>query len=328
VSLTRILVTGIASNLAARGFAEVVVEVEGLGTLLSSGPFREVAEHWVGHLSNATTVTAPSHSYEERIADLIARRAIRTLFQPIVEASTGEVVGYEALSRGPRGDSLEGAWQLLDAARLGGLEEELSVTMAHLARRRAARLFNRDDLLLFVNVEPTSLWRPLDGIGRGAGALMWPSERTVVELTERTPINDVPAFLGQRDVARSEGVRFALDDAGAGFSGLATLALLAPDFIKVDMGLVRDCDRDVLKRSVIDALVYLSDRSGSTLIAEGVETERELDALRSLGVHLVQGFLVAEPAELPPAAADAMAPEVLGRSASRIRDNREARVRA
>jgi EAL domain-containing protein (putative c-di-GMP-specific phosphodiesterase class I) len=94
-------------------------------------------------------------------------------------------------------------------------------------------------------------------------------------------------------------VRFALDDAGAGYAGLTTLALLAPDFIKIDMGIVRGCDRDPLKCSIIDALLYLAEHAGATVIAEGVETQSELAALRGLGVTRVQGFLIAQPTETP-----------------------------
>jgi EAL domain-containing protein (putative c-di-GMP-specific phosphodiesterase class I) len=290
----------VAKHLVQRGSNDVLIEAQSLGTLMTSSPLGEVADHWVKHLSGATTVTAPSHSYEERIGDLISRGAIRTLYQPILHVPSGQVVGYEALSRGPRGDELEGASQLLDAGRRGGLEAELSATMAHLARVRAARLLAGNDLLLFVNVDPAALWQPTRDLRpTDADPALWPAERTVVEITERIPISDAPEFVQCRDIARREGVRFALDDVGAGFSGLTTLALLAPDFLKVDMGLVRDCDRDDLKLAVIDALVYLCARSGSTLIAEGVETERELAALRGLGVELVQGFLIAQPAETP-----------------------------
>ena len=99
--------------------------------------------------------------------------------------------------------------------------------------------------------------------------------------------------------SRQRGLRFALDDAGAGYAGLATLAVVAPEFIKIDMSLVRGCDTDRLKRGIIASLVHLSQLSGSEVIAEGVETQAELDVVANLGVRMIQGYVFARPVEMP-----------------------------
>ncbi|HEV7678009.1 MAG TPA: EAL domain-containing protein [Candidatus Dormibacteraeota bacterium] len=296
----RALRAHIAAHLSGAGHPRAGVEVAKLGTTATSGPFRELIEHWVDHLNDASTVTAVSRSFATYMTDLIANDAIQTLFQPIVETATGRVVGYEALSRGLPGAPLQSAAQLLDAGRQGGMEAEVMVAMAQLARRRAVHLLSPPDALLFINMGPAALWRPLHALdAAGSEADVWPVEQTVVEVTEHAPVTDAGAFLADRDSARAQGVRFALDDAGAGYAGLTTLALLAPDFIKIDMGIVRGCDRDPLKCSIIDALLYLAEHAGATVIAEGVETQSELAALRGLGVSQVQGFLIAEPTETP-----------------------------
>jgi EAL domain-containing protein (putative c-di-GMP-specific phosphodiesterase class I) len=121
----------------------------------------------------------------------------------------------------------------------------------------------------------------------------------VSEVSERSPIANLPAVWESRDRGRALGIRFALDDVGAGYAGLAALALLAPDFVKVDMALVRDCHRDPAKQAVIAALVLYAQRVGAVVIAEGVETPEESRVVCDLGVDLLQGFLFARPTEYP-----------------------------
>jgi EAL domain-containing protein (putative c-di-GMP-specific phosphodiesterase class I) len=128
---------------------------------------------------------------------------------------------------------------------------------------------------------------------------LWPWDRTVSEVSERTPILNLPAVWALRDRGRERGLRYALDDVGAGYAGLAALALLAPDYVKIDMAIVRDCDSDPTKQAVIAALIQYAKRSGALVIAEGVETDSELLMVRGLGVDFIQGFLIAEPAEVP-----------------------------
>lgn len=295
---SRRLAASITAELAGRGYLGRSVEVARLSSGAVHGPLRRVMAHWSEVVGAQMTVTAARHSFREHLDGVVSRRAIRTLFQPIMDIGSGSAVGYEALSRGATGSALQSPTEILDAARAQDMEDAISILMAQLARERAMELFD-DDMLLFINMGPGALWQPTHPTGAEADRPTWPADRTVVEVTERVPIHDAGDFVSQRDVARADGVRFALDDSGAGYAGLATVALLAPDYVKVDMGLVRGCDTNRLKCATIDALAYLARSIGATLIAEGVETERELGCLREMGIALVQGYLIGRPAPRP-----------------------------
>ena len=291
----------LVTELRSRGCPSTTVEIATLSSPHRRSRFiREAMEHWVAHFTRETTVTAQRHAFRAALSHLLETNAIRTLFQPIIDVQTRAVVGYEALSRGPEGHPLETAPALLNAAELGGLEGDAHLAMARFATTRARQRFSDPDLLLFINMGPTAVWKAGDEEPRRSPHSIWPLDRTVIEMTERAPIHDVGEFLVARRAARALGLRLALDDAGAGYAGLATLAVANPEFIKIDMSLVRGCDGDSMKQDVISALVHLSRRSQSRVIAEGVESMGEFSMVRRLGVHMVQGFLFAPPAEQPP----------------------------
>lgn len=241
---------------------------------------------------------AEDMSFSSEIAQIIERGQIRTMFQAIVAATDGEVLGYEALSRGPTGHRWERPDLLLEAAQRGGMSAVVQWEMMRLARVRATERLRSTHALLFVNAPDMRFWpeAPVDG---DSGNVLWPWDRTVTEVSERSPIENLPAVWETRDRGRARGIRFALDDVGAGYAGLAALALLAPDFVKIDMALIRGCHRDPAKQAVIAALVQYARQTGAAVIAEGVETADELRAVCGLGVDLLQGFLYARPTEHP-----------------------------
>jgi|HubBroStandDraft_6_1064221.scaffolds.fasta_scaffold00031_37 EAL domain-containing protein (putative c-di-GMP-specific phosphodiesterase class I) len=241
---------------------------------------------------------AEDMSFSSEIAQIIERGQIRTMFQAIVAATDGEVLGYEALSRGPTGHRWERPDLLLEAAQRGGMSAVVQWEMMRLARVRATERLRSTHALLFVNAPDMRFWpeAPVDG---DSGNVLWPWDRTVTEVSERSPIENLPAVWETRDRGRARGIRFALDDVGAGYAGLAALALLAPDFVKIDMALIRGCHRDPAKQAVIAALVQYARQTGAAVIAEGVETADESRAVCGLGVDLLQGFLYARPTEHP-----------------------------
>jgi EAL domain-containing protein (putative c-di-GMP-specific phosphodiesterase class I) len=126
----------------------------------------------------------------------------------------------------------------------------------------------------------------------------------VLELTERCAMSDFGAFRAALEYLRALGFCIAVDDAGAGYGSLQALSEVRPDWLKVDLTLVRSVDSDEVRARLIESLVAFSRRVGSKLIAEGIETQAELDTLRSLGVRFGQGFLLAEPAAPFPADED------------------------
>jgi EAL domain-containing protein (putative c-di-GMP-specific phosphodiesterase class I) len=233
------------------------------------------------------------------IARIIERGLLRTVFQPIVRASDRLTIGFEALSRGPAGHHWERPDLLLEAAERGGLASLLQWEMARAARRRAAERLIAPDHLLFVNAPDTRFWPEMRPDPEGSAGKLWPRDRVVIEISERTPFTNLPAVWEVRDRARAQGSRFALDDVGAGNAGLAALALLAPEFVKIDMAIIRDCDSDRAKQAVIAALIQYAKQAGAAVIAEGVETEQEMDVVCELGVDMIQGFLISQPVEFP-----------------------------
>jgi EAL domain-containing protein (putative c-di-GMP-specific phosphodiesterase class I) len=290
----------IRAELERLGTSDAIVSVAYLQVnTAGSGVLRETVQAWLSNLREEVAVTAPGIALRQAVSQLLRGNGLSTLFQPIVRVESGQVVGYEALSRGQLGGTTESPPELLAAARQAGLERELDLEMARLALRRAQRFLRDPQLLLFVNLGAPTLLSGLRSLMAESDGDRWPWSQTVLELTERSPITDIAAFARERDAARRRGLRFALDDAGAGYAGLATLALLAPEFIKVDMALVRNCHRQPIKQKIIDSLVYLARQTQSTVIAEGVETRAELETIRSLGVQLAQGYLFAHPSGIP-----------------------------
>jgi EAL domain-containing protein (putative c-di-GMP-specific phosphodiesterase class I) len=234
-----------------------------------------------------------ARSVEERerrskVADLrqtLRDGAVYVDYHPIVQTDSGEVFGYEALARGEmRG--LRSPEVMFEVAAEADLVWELS----RLCRMRAiegmaTRL--KPDELLFMNVDPHDFADPLlEGIP------VPDPQRVVIEITERTAIRDYPAMRARLARFRERGFRIAVDDAGAGYAGLGSIANLEPDFIKLDISLISLIDTNFLKQNLVETLVKFADEHGAKVIAEGVERGEELETLKRLGVHLVQGFLL------------------------------------
>lgn len=220
------------------------------------------------------------------LAQVIAERAFDVVFQPVVALASRIAIGYEALTRfrdGTRPDV-----RFAEAHRHGlGLELE-SVTLA-MAVRAATRL--PAGRWLALNISPEMI---LDR--RAVERVVSRADRPVVlELAESMAVADYGAI--QRAVAaiRPE-VRLAVDDAGAGYAGLRHLVELRPAFVKLDLHLVRNLDQDAARQALIAGMAHFADSTGCELIAEGIETPAELDAVLALGIGLGQGYLLARPA--------------------------------
>lgn len=224
---------------------------------------------------------------------------IEPVFQPIVDLRLGQPLGYEILSRGPepfrdplalfdRARDLSVTWELERACRLAGLRAVSSLPLS----LRLSSLF-------FINISPDVLNDPRFVTGFTLAALQEHGIRrdnVVIEITERVTIVDYVRFEAAIRHYAKQKFGIALDDFGSGHSGLLTLIRCEPQFLKLDMAITRDVDRDPYKQKIVKSVVALAENVGATLIAEGVETGGELDALRGLGVNYAQGFLVGRPA--------------------------------
>ena len=218
--------------------------------------------------------------------------------QPIVELTGGDVAGFEMLSR------FAGPWRAAPdlwfaAAERWGLNATLQARS--LAAGIAARAHLPPNTFLTVNIDPHLLTHP-----EVAGVLTAPADlsRVVVELTEHTRPGDQAAAADLLAGARRAGAQIAMDDAGTGYAGLSTLLTLRPEIVKLDRELITGIDQDPVKRALVEVFGDLAGRMDAWVLAEGIETEGELDALIALGVPLGQGFVLARPAPAMPAALD------------------------
>jgi EAL domain-containing protein (putative c-di-GMP-specific phosphodiesterase class I) len=234
----------------------------------------------------------------EQLIEIIHNREVWTAFQPIVSLEeTPRLLGFEGLSRGPRGSEIELPIVLFGRAARYGLVEELE----RACRRQAFvdwQALGRPERL-FVNTVPATV-RDTSFMGRGVldylGPDLAPSSVTL-EITERHVIENLNLYREAMHSFTDLGFSFAIDDVGAGHSGLETVAALKPAYLKIDIALVRDVHQKRVSQQVLKAIVNMSDGLGATVIAEGIQTKDEVDALRALGVPWGQGYYFARPVD-------------------------------
>jgi len=215
------------------------------------------------------------------------------VFQPIVDARVGTTFGHELLLR-TRAGVFAGPCELLGAAEA----TSAIVTLGRKIRRMAADAISQVDGDVFVNIHPLELADA--DLSDPSAPLSLLARRVVLEITERAAVGQGADVRAQIDSLRKLGYRIAVDDLGAGYAGLSSLANLEPEFVKIDMSIVRGVDTSPMKRRLIGALGPACRDASILVVAEGIETEAELDVIRELGCDLVQGYLLARPASPPP----------------------------
>jgi EAL domain-containing protein (putative c-di-GMP-specific phosphodiesterase class I) len=216
-------------------------------------------------------------------------------FQPIIDLVTGAPFAYEALVRGPQGESAGSVLAQVTAANRYAFDQQCRVKAIETAA--TAGLLNTP-AKLSINFLPNAVYEAKACIQltlKTAAAIQFPTDRLIFEFTENEQMVD-PGHVSRIVASYKEmGFGTALDDFGAGHAGLNLLARFQPDLIKLDMELVRSLDASLPKRVIIEAVMRMCATLGVTVIAEGIETEEELEALRALGVRYIQGFLFAKP---------------------------------
>jgi EAL domain-containing protein (putative c-di-GMP-specific phosphodiesterase class I) len=232
-----------------------------------------------------------SASEEQRDEVLFAishPEAIVSVFQPIVELSTGNVAGYEALARFPRGDGRPpNAW-FAQAHRcgLGPQLEAKALRCALGAHGPPARTY------LSVNLSPSALLSP-----EAAAELPESLDGIVIELTENELVTEGGRVLDALAELKARGARVSVDDVGSGYASLRQLMRLRPDIIKLDRSLVSGIDEDPAKVALLESFVRFARRTGAHVCAEGVETLAELATLADLDITFGQGYVFAKPSE-------------------------------
>lgn len=239
--------------------------------------------------ARAAEPTSPDdRALRAEIGAIIAGRAFTPVFQPIVELESRAIVGYEALTRFADGTPPHVRFGQADVLGLG-LELEAATLAVALRASKALPT----GLWLNVNVSPELV---LTGEPLGTILRQW-GNHAVLELTEHVVVDDYEAL--RRAIGRlGETIRLAIDDAGSGFASFRHVLELSPDFVKLDLAIVRGIDTDPARQAFVAGMRHFAVTTGCGLVAEGIETEGELQALRTLGVPLGQGYLLGRPGPL------------------------------
>jgi EAL domain-containing protein (putative c-di-GMP-specific phosphodiesterase class I) len=220
-------------------------------------------------------------------------------FQPIVDIDSGDIYAYEALVRPAGGGSAA-------AEVLSHINDDNRYSFDQVCRVKAIELASRleMDALLSINFLPNAVYQPaacLQKTFEAAQRAHFPLDRLMFEVTENEPSRDVGHLQSIFKEYKRHGMITAIDDFGAGHSGLNMLADFQPDVLKIDMALTRSIHTDAVRSKIAGAIVGLCRSLHISVIAEGIETIEEATALRLLGVRLFQGYLFARPLleELP-----------------------------
>ncbi|HEV7456365.1 MAG TPA: EAL domain-containing protein [Roseococcus sp.] len=213
-------------------------------------------------------------------------------FQPVVDVEAGRIEAHEALVRGPAGEGAATVLSRLTPQNLYAFDQACRVKAIELAARLGM------DTRLNINFLPNAVYQPRACIQVTLAAARrhgFPLDRLTFEFTEDERVQNPAHTRAIIEEYRRHGFQIALDDFGTGYSGLARLAELRPDILKLDRSLVQDCDREPMRQAILRSLVALGREIGVKLVAEGVERPGEMEALRGLGLRYMQGFHLARP---------------------------------
>ncbi|TQR05961.1 EAL domain-containing protein [Psychrobacillus soli] len=236
------------------------------------------------------------HDYGELFSYILKEKAIQTVFQPIVSLHSGQIYGYEALSRGPANTVLQNPEMLFDYALKNGQLWELENLCRANALKCAVDL--KAEGKLFLNVNPNIMNDPKFKQGftkEYLSMFQMDTDSIVFEITEREAISNLKDFINTIEHYKNQFYQIAVDDVGAGYSGLNVITDVRPHFMKLDMKLIRDIDKDRTKQLLVSSLCEFANYSQIHIIAEGIETKEELRTLIELGVHFGQGYFIQKP---------------------------------
>jgi EAL domain-containing protein (putative c-di-GMP-specific phosphodiesterase class I) len=231
--------------------------------------------------------------------DLVLSEDIAILYEPIVNLTTREILGHEALVRGPWKSEFHSPDRLFELASATGLSFELDCLCRRTALRGARGL--EAGRKLFLNCLPTAIHDPAfrgEALREILQDLRLRPEDLVFEISERESIDNFAIFREAKDHYKELGFQIALDDTGVAYGSLEAVMELAPDYIKVDMSFVRGIDTDPTRQELLRALHAVAGKLGGQIIAEGIESSQELETLQALGIPYGQGYLFGRAAPL------------------------------
>lgn len=234
----------------------------------------------------------------DELMDIMENKRLTTVFQPIIELTTGDVYAHEALCR-IRGETrFESIEALFHAAR----QKNLTSRLEYCCRENAIAAMHEKapGALVAINVCPSVLMMKAPGGGAPYlyEELAPDKEHIILELTERFPVSCYADFFETVEFYRKNGFRVALDDLGSGFNRLRLLTRTQPDLIKIDRFLISDIDRNTKKQMLVESIISFCRKIGARVVAEGVETRAELEAVMEMKADLAQGFYLGKPHSL------------------------------
>lgn len=237
----------------------------------------------------------------DKFNTILTQGLISTHYQPILNFKTGSILGWESLTRGPQESSFRSPVVLFETA------EQLGRLFALEKICRESAILNAGPLeegqKLFLNIHPKTMADPEFTPGKTLelmeSAGLSP-DNIVFEITERHSVQEFDLFYRTLDHYRSQGFKVAVDDAGAGYAGLTTIAELQPEYIKLDKSLIDGIHKDPVKRALVETTVTFADKIGSQIIGEGIESKAQAICLKDIGVHCGQGFFLAKPGRPKP----------------------------
>ena len=249
---------------------------------------------------DAPISSRPAAELSSLVARVAAAGALRAVFQPIFDLTTGAVRGYEGLVRPMPDSGFSDAGSMFEAAESTGRTAELDIACLNTVMETAARL--RLPGSLAINLSPRT--REMDEFTVHTLLRMivrhgLDPRYIVLELTEREAVEDIARLRQAVESCRVAGIRLAADDVGAGNAGLRLLSQLRFDIVKIDLSLVQGGALQATSLDVLKTLRDLADRWGAIVVAEGIETRAQLDVVRSLGIAAGQGYLLGRPTDRP-----------------------------
>lgn len=243
-----------------------------------------------------TIIDSGSDDLCDELEQICLARSLTALFQPIIDLRNACVVGHEGLIRGPSASALHSPVNLFKLAR----NCKKITDVEYLCRRVVLEEFSRLGAQgkIFLNISPDVLLQQGSPIGetlRYISEIGLRPEQVIIEITENTPTVDYAMLREATLHYRNMGFEIAMDDLGEGFSGLRLWSELRPDYVKIDQHFIQSINLDPVKMQFVRSIQEIARKSGSQVIAEGIETEAELAIVRDLGIAFGQGYFIARP---------------------------------
>lgn len=241
-----------------------------------------------------------SSNKQQQLIQIVNQRELSSLYQPIVDMQDNRIIGYEALIRGPADGYFNAPINLFGAASQYGMLSALEMLAQEISVKHFSQL--KLDGKLFLNISPNTLQEmsfheneTLDIIHQfGLNA-----DQTVIEISEQYPLHDYETIKKATRLYKQLGFQLAIDDLGAGYAGLRSWSEICPDYVKIDRHFITGIQADQVKQDFVRSIIDISNSLNCRIIAEGLETQEELETICRMGIRYVQGYLLGRPLASP-----------------------------